>query len=498
MSAQIAMSAQLAILQVLVPLLAAPLCLVISRASYVWVFSLIAGVICFVISVLLLQQVSQFGPISYSLGGWQAPIGVEYRIDTLSAYLLMIVSAISCVVLLAARTSINREISERKHAPFYVLYMMCLAGMLGIIATGDVFNLFIFVEIAALSSYALIAMGQDRRALTASLSYLLVGTLGATFILIGIGLMYMATGTLNMADLSERLVNVAESRTLLTAFAFFLVGVCLKLALFPLHWWLPNAYAYAPSITSTLLAATATKVAIYILLRFVFSVFGLELSFSLLPLQNILLALGIVGILVASIMAIYQQNVKQLLAYSSVAQIGYMMLTLGLLNITGLMATLLHVFNHALMKGALFLALTAVMYRTGGVQLKHFSGLGKTMPWTMAAVVIGGVSLIGIPLTVGFISKWYMLKASLENGWWPIAVVILVGSLLAAIYVWRIIEAAYFRPSINADKNVNEAPLTILIPVWLLSLANLYFGIDADLSVSISESAARSLFLGEL
>lgn len=492
------MTEQLAILQVIVPLLAAPLCLLISRPKLVWLFSLCASGIGFAISVSLLNLVIQNGAISYALGGWEAPIGVEYRIDHLSAYLLVIVSALSTIILLAAKTSVAAELSERKQTLFYIVYLLCLAGMLGIVATGDAFNVFIFIEIAALSSYTLIAMGKDRRALTASLSYLLVGTLGATFILIGIGLMYMVTGTLNMHDLSQRLAEIDNSRTLFTAFSFFTVGVCLKLALFPLHWWLPNAYAFAPSIASAFLASTATKVSIYILLRFVFTIFGLEFSFSALPLQNILLTLGVVGILSASTMAIYQQNVKQLLAYSSVAQVAYMMLSFGMNNYNGLMATLLHLFNHALMKGALFLALAAVMYRVGSVQLQHFAGLGRQMPWTMAAIVIGGLSLIGIPMTVGFISKWYMLTASLQNGWWPVALVILLGSLLAAVYVWRIVEAAYFMPAEHTATPVKEAPLSLLLPVWLLTLANLYFGIDSRLTVTVSNLAAQSLTGGAL
>ncbi len=487
------MSGQLAILHVIIPLFAAPVCFVIGRATFVWFFTLVVSTVCFGISVVLLNEVIQNGTLIYTFGGWDAPIGIEYRIDTLSAYLLLIVSALSSVILLAAKTSLAAELSEKRQSIFYVLFLLCLAGMLGIIATGDVFNVFIFLEIAALSSYTLIAMGKDRRALTAAFNYLLVGTLGATFILIGIGLMYMVTGTLNMHDLSDRLANLPDSRSLFAAFSFFTVGVCLKLALFPLHWWLPNAYAYAPSIVSAFLAATATKVAIYILLRFVFTIYGADFSFSALPLQKILLALGLAGILTASTMAIYQQNVKQLLAYSSVAQVAYMMLSLGMNNTNGLIATLLHLFNHALMKGALFLALAAVMFRIGSVQLKHFAGLGKQMPWTMAAIVIGGLSLIGIPLTVGFISKWYMLSASLENGWWPVAVVILLGSLLAGVYVWRIVESAYFRPVPTSMNHIKEAPLTLLIPTWILTLANLYFGIDSRFTVAVSQLAAQSL-----
>jgi multicomponent Na+:H+ antiporter subunit D len=211
-------------------------------------------------------------------------------------------------------------------------------------------------------------------------------------------------------------------------------------------------------------------------------------------LQTIFIALGLIGIFVASISAINQINVKHLFAYSSIAQIGYMIIGFSLSTITGLTATLLHMFNHALMKSAIFLALAAVIYRVGNVELNSLRGLGRQMPLTMSAIVIGGLSLIGVPLTVGFISKWYLLMALIEQGWWPVAVLILIGSMLAVIYVWRIVEVAYFKDPLNVDETAKEAPLIFLIPIWILVIANIYFGIDTRLSVQVAEGAAQSLF----
>lgn len=490
------MLTHLPILQVIVPLMAAALCLILRHPRLVWMFTLSMSGLTFLISAALLQQVVTSGTIIYELGGWEAPWGIEYRIDLLNAYLLLIISAMSTVVLIAAQTSIENEIPKDRHVLFYILYLLSLTGMLGIVATGDVFNVFVFLEISSLSAYALIAMGKDRRALWAAYQYLIMGTIGATFILIAVGLIYQMTGTLNMADLAERLPEVAHTRTVFAAFAFLIVGICLKLALFPLHLWLPNAYAYAPSIVTVFLAATATKVAVYLLIRFTFSVFDLSFSFTTLPLQTLFVILGLIGIFAASITAIYQRNVKHLFAYSSVAQIGYMIVGYSIGTATGLMATLLHVFNHALMKGALFLALGAVMYRVGSVQLNQFHGLGRQMPITMAAIVIGGLSLIGVPLTVGFVSKWYLILAALENGWWPVAVLILLGSLLAIVYVWRIVEVAYFREAEAGSIPVKEAPMAFLLPIWLLVAANIYFGVDTQLTVSVAGAASQSLFGG--
>ncbi|HAW16907.1 monovalent cation/H+ antiporter subunit D family protein [Oceanospirillaceae bacterium] len=491
------MLAHLPILQVIVPLMAAPACLILRRPQLVWMFTLLASTIAFIISILLLQQVMQTGTISYELGGWSPPWGIEYRIDKLNAFIALIISGVSTVVLVAAHTSIEKEIPQEKHTLFYILYLLSLTGMLGIVTTGDAFNVFVFLEISSLSAYSLIALGRDRRALWASFQYLIMGTIGATFILIGIGLMYQMTGTLNMVDLATRLPEVAETRTVTTAYVFFIVGVCLKLALFPLHLWLPNAYAHAPSIVTAFFAATSTKVAAYLLIRFTFSIFGVSFSFTTLPMEMVFLTLGLLGIFVASTVAIYQDNIKHVFAYSSVAQIGYMIVGFSMTTSAGLSAMLLHVFNHALMKGALFLALGAVMLRVGSTQLKDFQGLGRQMPLTMAAIVVGGLSLIGVPLTVGFVSKWYLVVAALEKGWWPVAGLVLLGSLLAVVYVWRIVETAYFKAPlapIAGKEQVKEAPMAFLLPVWMLVSANVYFGLDTRLSVEIATAAAQSLF----
>ena len=488
------MLTQLPALAVIIPLLSAPLCLFLKRSLLAWLFTVIASGLTMVVSIALLQQVMASGTIVYEMGGWSPPWGIEYRVDQLNAYLLLIVTSISTAVLLAAHTSIEKEIPEDRHTLFYVLYLLSLAGLLGVVTTGDAFNVFVFLEISSLAAYSLIALGEDRRALWAAYQYLIMGTIGATFILIGIGLMYQMTGTLNMDDLSRRLPEVAQTRTVFAAFAFIIVGVCLKVALFPLHRWLPNAYAYAPSVVTAVLAATSTKVAVYLLIRFTFSIFGISFSFTTVPLQTIFIILGLLGIFVASTTAIFQKNVKHLFAYSSVAQIGYMIVGYSISTTTGLMATLLHLFNHALMKSALFLALGAVMYRIGSVQLSQFQGLGRQMPFTMAAIVAGGLSLIGVPLTVGFVSKWYLVLAALENGWWPVAVLVLAGSLLAIVYIWRIVEAAYFNEPPAGRETVAEAPLGFLVPVWLLVSANIYFGMDTRLSVQVAQAASQSLF----
>nr|VFJ94634.1 MAG: multisubunit sodium/proton antiporter, MrpD subunit [Candidatus Kentron sp. H]VFJ95187.1 MAG: multisubunit sodium/proton antiporter, MrpD subunit [Candidatus Kentron sp. H]VFK01746.1 MAG: multisubunit sodium/proton antiporter, MrpD subunit [Candidatus Kentron sp. H] len=485
-------------LQVVIPLIAAPVCLLVHRPKLAWLVATAASWTAFVIALVLLHTVRETGPLSYALGGWAAPWGIEYRVDTINAFLLLIVAGISSVVVVFAGKSVEREIEPDRIYLFYTAWVLCLTGLLGIAITGDVFNLFVFLEISSLSTYALIALGSHRRALMAAYRYLVMGTIGATFIVIGIGFLYAMTGTLNMMDLAARLPAVSNTRTVAVAFAFLTVGIGLKVALFPLHAWLPNAYTYAPSAVSALLAGTATKVGVYVLLRFLFTVFGGSFPFKTLALDGILLVLAVVAVLSGALVAIFQTNLKRMLAYSSVAQIGYMVLGISLTSITGLMATIVHLFNHALIKTALFMALGSVFYRFGSVSLDGIAGLGRRMPWTMAAFVAGGLSLIGVPMSVGFISKWYLISAALEQGLWPVVAVIIVGSLLAVVYVWRVVEAAYFQPAAAgaagavADKR-EEAPLGMLIPIWFLVAANLYFGLDASLTTGVARQAAEML-----
>jgi len=370
--------------------------------------------------------------------------------------------------------------------------MLILTGLLGVTITGDAFNVFVFLEISSLSSYILISAGPDRRALIASYRYLVFGTIGATFYLIGVGLLYQVTGTLNMADLAHRIQPLLENRTVHVAFAFMVVGLAMKAALFPLHIWLPNAYAYAPSVASAFLASTATKVSIYVLLRVFLTIFGVKFAIGDMGVSTALMPFAIAAMFVGSAVAIFQPDIKRMLAYSSVAQIGYMILGFGIATTLGVTGGILHLFNHALMKCTLFLAMGCVAYRTGSVNIETMEGLGRRMPWTMGAFVAGGLSIIGIPLTVGFVSKWYLVLAALERGWWWLAGLILLSSLLAIVYVWRVVEVAYLRPA-PAGAPSGEAPLLMLIPMWVLVAANVYFGIDTRLSVGVAARAAASL-----
>jgi len=483
-------------LQVVLPLFGALIAALVRRPTAAWLVTAVVSVASLVISVELLREVIGGGVVSYTFGGWDPEIGIEYRVDVFSALILLLLSAVATVVAPFARLSVAAEIAEDKVAWFYTMYLIALAGLLGIAITGDAFNAFVFLEVSSLSSYALIAMGANRRALVAAYQYLIVGTIGAGFYVIGVGLIYMMTGTLNLALMAERIADVELTRPILAALAFIVVGISMKLALFPLHVWLPNAYAYAPSVATIFLAATATKVAIYLFARYVFSVFGASFVFADLPLTETLLTLSVAAIFGAGAVAIFQSDLKRMFAYSSVAQVGYITLGLSLATLTGITGALVHILNHALIKGAIFMALGAVMFRAGKISFDDIAGIGRKMPLTSAALVLAGLSLIGLPGTAGFVSKWYLVVASLELGWWWLAALIVLSTLLTLVYVGRVVEAAYFREPAKALAGVVEAPAEMLIPTWILAGATVYFGIDTQLTAGMAERAALVLMGG--
>jgi multicomponent Na+:H+ antiporter subunit D len=501
----------LPVLIVMIPLLvAATLPMLGKSGNRAWFIATATTAALFVISILILRKIGgEGGVVTHLMGNWKVPWGIELRIDSVNGFVTLIITGIAFVVTLGSRLSIQKEIPADRLPIFYTIWLCCITGLIGITVTGDMFNVYVLLEITSLATYALIAMGKgaDRKALTASLNYLVLGTIGASFILLGIGYLYMVTGTLNMADVSVELQKIYHSwhdggsehqKTLMAAFAFLAVGLFIKVGLFPLHAWLPNAYTYAPSAVSALLSATATKVGAYITLRFFFTILGAHLVFELIPTGTILLIMGCIAVLVGSYLAIRQTNLKRMLAYSSVAQIGYIAMGIGLASETGLTAGIIHLFNHAVIKGGLFLALAAFACHVGKPELHRLAGMGRKMPFTMAAFTAGGLALIGVPLTAGFISKWYLVLGLVEKSLWTPAAVVLIGSLLAVIYVWRVVEVIYLHKPAEADADVKEAPLSLVISTWILVGASIFFGVNATLTVKLAQQAAHVLLGGGL
>ncbi|MEM7056646.1 MAG: monovalent cation/H+ antiporter subunit D family protein [Pseudomonadota bacterium] len=486
--------AHLPALQVMVPLIGSVICALVRQRHVCAAITIGCSVLMPVIAFALLWQVQETGTISYAMGGWAPPVGIEYRVDAPNAFLLVLVSIMGALVALYAPRSVANEIRPESQGWYYSMYLMCMAGLLGMAITGDAFNVFVFMEISSLAMYTLIALGTERRALVAAFQYLIIGTIGATFYVIGVGLIFTMTGSLNLYDISTLIWEPDSTRPVIAGLAFITVGIGLKLAIFPLHLWLPNAYAFAPTVATAFIASTATKVAVYLLLRFLFSIFGVDYTFGLTPAAEILMILAVLAMMVASFNAIFQVNIKRMLAYSSVAQVGYMILGIALVSEAGLTGGISHLFNHAIIKACLFLAVGCVFFSTGATRIDGLAGIGRTMPLTMGAFVIAGLGLIGVPGTAGFVSKWYLIQGAAEAEAWWLVVVIVIASVMAVLYVGRIIEVAWFQEPAAAV--VRKPPPEMVAITWVLALATIYFGVQTEISAGVAAEAARELLAG--
>lgn len=479
------MVAQAPILIVVIPLIFAFLCPLIGLwrrgLCYFWVLGGLC--VCVMASIETLFAVIDRGTIHYRLGGWPPPFGIEYVVDYLNGMMLIVVSLISLVVAIYSKRSVERELPE-KVVYFYTVFLLQVTGFLGIVITGDLFNLYVFLEIGSLAGYALIAVGEEGAPL-ACFRYIVMGTIGACFYLLGIGYIYISTGSLNMADVHEILPGLYHSKVIITAVAFLLAGLAVKMALFPVHVWLPDAYTKAPSAVSALIAPLMTKISLYVMIRVLFTVFEPHLSTELFPVTDILSWAGFVAIFGGAIMALAQTDFKRMLCYIVVAEVGYIVGGVGMANATAMKGAILHILNDAVMTVGLFTVAGIIMHKMRSHNISDFKGLFQRMPFTMSAFVVGALSIIGVPPTCGFFSKWYLIQGAVLAEHWAFIVALLGSSLINVILFFRIIEIGYVfhdaheehHPSGVGRTLIDEAPLSMLVPTVAVAVAIVLLGL---------------------
>ncbi|WP_395461440.1 proton-conducting transporter membrane subunit [Wolbachia endosymbiont (group A) of Therophilus tumidulus] len=473
---------QLPILQVIIPIIASMFCFLAKKHKVSWFISFIATTITLIISSILLIKTYKGEIITYHLGNWAPPYGIELRIDVLNSLILTLVNFIALISVLYSFYINEKEISKNKITGFYSLFLLCLSGLLGILVTNDIFNLYVFLEISSLSSYVLVSMGRDKKALVAAFEYLISGTIGATFYLFGIGLLYSMTGTLNMSDMAERIVPLHDNNIIKLGTLFIFIGLSIKMALFPLSRWLVNEYSEAPSFISIFFSGTVTKVMIYVFIRIFYTVFHQNFFLFKPSLSNVIIILALCAVIFGSIFAITAKDIKRLLAHSSISQIGYIILALSFNSKTGVFAAILHIVNHSIIKTSLFMAAGCISYKFDTTKIENLSGLKKSMPYTALAFTLLSLALIGVPLTNGFVSKWYIMKAIIESHAWISLVTFAAGSFLALIYMWKMVEKMYFendatsRTGMTPDK-INDVPFPMLFCLLFMAVLTVVTGI---------------------
>ena len=423
---------------------------------------------------LMIAPTALEGPLHYWVGGWEPPYGIELIVDSLSAFMAILASALAFCIALYSQRSVEWELSGMEPR-YYSLFLILISGAMGVILTADLFNLYVFFEVMSISAYGMIAMGRGKKALTASFNYFMMGSIAVCFMLMGIGYLYAVTGSVNMADVSARISLENTPYAIITALAFFIVGLSIKAALFPLHMWVPDAYAYAPQATTPLIEGVMGHVALYSVIRIIFGVFGVDVLKST-GIADIILMVSSMGMIVTAVLAILQKNLRKMLAYCSINQMGYIFFAISTLNPIGMIGGVLHILNHAVMKVGLFQAAGAIKQQTGMENLFNFHGLGRKMPITMLSFTIMSLSIMGLPPLVGFVSKWYISLGVIESGRWPYVLVIIVNTLMEFVYFIRIINISYFG-EVTTPINTREAPLSMLLPTVALAVSCVIFGI---------------------
>ena len=413
-------------------------------------FALVALFSSFGCAVKLLLSVLSGGPFNYNMAGWEPPWGISYHIDYLNAPILVVILIVAILNLISSKSQIDNAFPN-KYGAFYTLYVLFVTGMVGIVITGDAFNLYVLLEIASITGYALVGLGGGRSALSA-LNYVFAGTIGASFYLLGVGYLYLVTGSLNMHDLSILLPNLYQNNAVLFALVFTLTGLFIKMALFPLHAWLPNVYTHAPSPSASLLSPLMTKVMIYVMIRVVLYVYTPEYAFKTIDVSTFIVWLAVFAIVMGAVNALAQNNVKTILTYIIVMEVGYMVGGFWLGNKNGMTGAILHILNDAVMTLAIFLTVNAFQFHirktalSTAFTLDDLKGLFRDMPFTMAAFIISVLSIIGVPPTCGFFSKWYLILGGIDSGQYGFVAALLISSLTNVILFMKMIEKAYFEP----------------------------------------------------
>ena len=455
------------------PLVVAALLPLIGKISRKFLPDLLSNAVFLFLLVLAVtggrQMISQ-GPVLTRLNWFGEPVSIQVAVDGFSLFMLL---AISLVTLCVGLFSIDYMDHYGSKANYYALLLMMMTGMNGLVLVADFFSIYLFLEVAAIASYALVAYGLEHDELEASFKYLMLSVIASAGILISIAVIFGMTGSLGFAAVGEGLRTLDAKLVIGFCAALFIMGFGLKAALVPFHAWLPDAHPSAPAPISAILSGLLIKVSgVYALTRIFFNVFGLTPVLS-----QVLMWLGAVSIVVAAFLALGQKDMKRLLAYSSISQVGYVVLGLGLGTPLGITGGLFHLFNHALAKGLLFLNSGSVQMATGTRNLAEMGGLARRMPVTAATNIVGSLSISGVPPLSGFWSKLIIIMALVQAGEWPLAVIAVLASVLTLWYYLLIQRQAFFGKLNERWKDVKEAPFWMTASTVILALLSIGIGL---------------------
>jgi len=473
------------VLLIVVPLglaFLAPLLGLVSKKIAKWL-PVVGFLFNLIVALTILPHVLK-QPIIVKIAGFSPPFGINLVAGPVGMLLATLIALTGFLVAIYSLKYINKRAEQKYH----ILFLLLLTGATGVVLTGDIFNLFVFFEILCIASFALVAYLGNRAGIESAVKYLIQGSIGSSLLLIGIGLLYGQFGTLNMADLAKQIVDYTEP-SVFVPMVLMVTGLGIEAAIFPLNAWLPDAHSSAPSSISAILSGIAIEVGLYAVIRVLFTIFDVSNFFMF------FVFLGVLTILIGEMSAFSQKNIKRMLAYSSIGQIGLIVFAFSISTQFGVIGGLFQMISHTLGKALLFLSAGYMIYRTGSMEISSFEGIGKKMPFTALFFTIGAFSIIGLPPFVGFSSKFLIVKAALAKGELLFIIlvgIVLLGTVIEGTYFFRVIQTMYFKDG-NNEIDKKESPITGLIPMFVFAVLIIFIGVYPDFIIKILNPAASEL-----
>jgi len=447
-------------------------------------------------SIYLLWHVNNIGNISYTFGGHDARFGIEFLINPFSALFSTMILGLAMIIYIYSSGDKTEGIERSEYGRYYVLLFILLMALFGILYTNDLFNTYVFIEILSITTCSIVSIKKKKETYTSAFRYIMMNEIGSLSYLFGVALIYMATGYTNITLISEVISSTfsANPVNIMLALGFMVVGLGIKTAIFPLHIWLPDTYSNAPSTSSAILSGIISKGYLLVLVKVLYQVFGTDVLMEL-NIQIILLVLAGTAMIAGSIFAIAQKDVKRMLAYSSVSQVGYILLGIALFSFLGLRAAFFHIFSHAIMKTALFLSVGEIIFYKKTRRVNDFDGLGFIMPVAMGVFSIAALGMIGLPLTSGFISKLNLGIAVLNNNFVIFLIILIISSLLNVIYYLPIIILAFLRNEKYHYRmtRIEHTPTTMITPLFILGILIIGLGIFPHVIFPLIDAAVNTL-----
>ena len=471
------MSHQLPAILFLLPLFAAismpVVCLKHRHSSQPISLTILAAMV--LVSILNLHNVVNHGEVRYAFSGWTAPLGIEWVADGLASVILVLLSVLGLLGVVFTGPTSPKALGGRI-VHYYTLILLFFSALTGIVFARDLFNLFVFLEVAAISSYALIGVAGGR-ALFAAFRYLILGTIGASIYLLGVSYLYAVTGTLNMADMADKLPFLLGSKALVGGLLFIFIGLGIKMALVPFHAWMPEAYAYAPDSVSPILASLLTKIALLAWVRIIYWVLNASIVVYGIPILLLVAVLGALAAVIGASLALAQRDLKMMFAYGGISHIGIILIGIGQGNQTGFVGGVFYLLNDAVMQAALFFLAGVAFCHYGVRTIDDIGRVGKQAPWLTGSLVVIALGMVGLPPTGGFFGKWNIILGALEAGNYVSVAAVVLSTLLTLAYFVKLFEGIFRQTSTRLDVQFGEIPLSFKMTLGVTSAAIMLLGL---------------------